>query len=786
MDNMQLWNRKFLDNLPVAVACHEVIFNKEKNLVEFVFVEANSRFENIAGLTRQELIGKSLHQVLSNLHIQSFDWPSLYHEVLQNRNQSVQFESFFAATGQYFNIVAYREDDENHLVTIFEEITFQKHRDFEKEKTLQEKHFTQAIINSSNSNICVLDEKGTIITVNKSWMEFAKTNEGELEKVKEGVNYLEVCESVRDEERKEALKFASELRSVINGKKDYYEVEYPCDAPDKKRWFIAAVTPFAEAVKAPRKVLITHTEITPIKEMENELRKSEAKYRQLVESLQEGIWVIDKDGYTTFTNQALSDMLGYTIKEIHGKKIFEFMDKEEAKKARLALMRRTQGISENEERVFNHKEGYRVTVQLSTSPIFDEEGNYNGALASMRDISERKKMEEELKESRKQLEEAYNKLKEELNKAAKLHERVLPAHIPQSENISIAAHFQPAEHLGGDYYNVTQVGDKLVFYLSDVAGHGLEGALVSVFIKETIDNYTKLTGEELLPSKILTYLAGHFASVNYSEEQIICAFMGILDLNTFNLDYSSAGFQNYPLIKWEDGRWDKLISTGLFINRFIPEQSYNFQQRSIYLQDGVTILISTDGLTEQSNGETWFYEHYEEVFYRYSHLPPEVISQAINKEFCLFNNRSLVGDDDITFLVLKLGEKERGEFHWEIATELEELQPFYDEVVAFLKAHPEKDNFITCLHELICNAMEHGNGFDPDKKVGINIILEENYILAQVEDEGEGFDWWNNIERPLEIEDLTERGRGISLISMLSGELFYNNKGNRATLLLNI
>jgi PAS domain S-box-containing protein len=59
---------------------------------------------------------------------------------------------------------------------------------------------------------------------------------------------------------------------------------------------------------------------------EEKLRESEKKYRQLVETLQDGVWVIDKDGYTTFINPRMAEMLGYTREEMQGKHLFSFMD----------------------------------------------------------------------------------------------------------------------------------------------------------------------------------------------------------------------------------------------------------------------------------------------------------------------------------------------------------------------------------------------------------------------------------------------------------------------------
>jgi PAS domain S-box-containing protein len=138
-------------------------------------------------------------------------------------------------------------------------------------------------------------------------------------------------------------------------------------------------------------------DITERKRAEEALQKSEKKYRQLVENLREGIWVIDKDAYTTLVNPAMAEMLGYTVEEMEGKHLFELMDEAGVKIARQKLEQRKRGIQEQHDFEFLRKDGSRVYTSLETSPITDEEGNYIGALAGVMNITERVQAEERLK-----------------------------------------------------------------------------------------------------------------------------------------------------------------------------------------------------------------------------------------------------------------------------------------------------------------------------------------------------------------------------------------------------
>ncbi len=129
-----------------------------------------------------------------------------------------------------------------------------------------------------------------------------------------------------------------------------------------------------------------------------ELQESVKKYNLLIENLQEGIWVIDKDAYTTFVNPRMAEMLGYTIEEMIGKHLFSFMDEQGIEIAKRNIERRKQGIKEQHDFEFLRKNGTQIYVNLSTSPLI-ENGIYLGAIAGVIDITERRQMEEKIRKN---------------------------------------------------------------------------------------------------------------------------------------------------------------------------------------------------------------------------------------------------------------------------------------------------------------------------------------------------------------------------------------------------
>ncbi|MCY7381933.1 MAG: PAS domain S-box protein [Microcoleus sp. CAN_BIN18] len=145
--------------------------------------------------------------------------------------------------------------------------------------------------------------------------------------------------------------------------------------------------------------LLMTQNITARQLAEEALRESEEKYRCIVETAEEGIWMIDAEGKTTFVNQKMADMLGCTAEEMIGQPLFAFMDVEGIAIAEASLNRRSQGISEQHDFKFLRRDGSDLWAMVSTNPLPDKEGRYIGVLAMVADITNRKQTEAALQQS---------------------------------------------------------------------------------------------------------------------------------------------------------------------------------------------------------------------------------------------------------------------------------------------------------------------------------------------------------------------------------------------------
>ncbi|HYA41401.1 MAG TPA: PAS domain S-box protein, partial [Syntrophobacteraceae bacterium] len=144
-------------------------------------------------------------------------------------------------------------------------------------------------------------------------------------------------------------------------------------------------------------------DITGQKRMEEALRESELRLRTILQTANEGFWLIDNDSVTLDVNRKMCAVLGRNREEILGRKIFDFVDDENKVIFEQQTRLRQKGLTSVYEIALSRTDGSHVFCRFSVTPLFDGSGSKVGAFAMVTDITERKLAEKALKESQQQL-----------------------------------------------------------------------------------------------------------------------------------------------------------------------------------------------------------------------------------------------------------------------------------------------------------------------------------------------------------------------------------------------
>jgi PAS domain S-box-containing protein len=133
------------------------------------------------------------------------------------------------------------------------------------------------------------------------------------------------------------------------------------------------------------------------------LAHSKRRYREIFDLAQEGIWLLDAEANTVEVNDRMANMLGYTVDEMRGHPLFDFMDEQARREAEVLLDRRRKGIAEKYDFRYRTKAGADCWAMVSTAPMYDGQGSYAGSLRLVTDITERKRAEDLLRSREEQL-----------------------------------------------------------------------------------------------------------------------------------------------------------------------------------------------------------------------------------------------------------------------------------------------------------------------------------------------------------------------------------------------
>ncbi len=126
------------------------------------------------------------------------------------------------------------------------------------------------------------------------------------------------------------------------------------------------------------------------------IQESEEKYRNIIETANEGIWLTDVETRATYVNRQMAEMLGYTVEEMIGRPVFDFIFDDDLPAARHKYEQRLNGQSETGEFRLRRKDGSEIMTLYNTIPIRNQAGEIVEFLSMRSDITESKKAERRL------------------------------------------------------------------------------------------------------------------------------------------------------------------------------------------------------------------------------------------------------------------------------------------------------------------------------------------------------------------------------------------------------
>lgn len=294
------------------------------------------------------------------------------------------------------------------------------------------------MIDALADHVAILDERANIIAVNQSWQRFAEANQLGSPNYGVGTNYLELCEAATGPSTENARMVARGLRRLLVRRQGDFRCDYPCHSPSEKRWFQLWATCFQD--RTHLFLVLSHQNVTEIKQTQQELHRhreqlehqvaersaalektstrlqdaicerSEAERARdmlaaIVESSQDPIISKDLSGIITSWNASAERLFGYSAREAVGQPgtLIVPEDRRAEEENLLRRLSRGEGM-EHLETVRVARDGRRIEVALTISPVHDATGAIRGVSKIVHDITQSKQAEAALQQAQAELE----------------------------------------------------------------------------------------------------------------------------------------------------------------------------------------------------------------------------------------------------------------------------------------------------------------------------------------------------------------------------------------------
>lgn len=347
------------------------------------------------------------------------------------------------------------------------------------------------------------------------------------------------------------------------------------------------------------------------------LRESEARYRRIVETTEQGVWTIDANDRTTFVNAKMAHMLGYTPDEMQGMSLLNFVHEEDAPLAQNTIERSRLGLREHQDFRFRRKDGSDLWTIVATNPIYDKNSEYAGALAMVSDITDRKRLEQQLLQAQKM--EAVGRLAGGL---AHDFNNLLTAILGYSE-LSLPL-LQPGSPLRGNFEQIKKAATKASSLTAQLLAFGRRQVLqprvlnLNDVVTEMNKILCRLIGEDI---DLATCLGSGLERVKVDPSQIEQVILnlavnsrdampdgGRLTIETANVNLDESYAQSHPEVQPGPYVMLAVSDSGCGMDEDTKAQIFEPFFTTKEMGKGSGLGLSTVyGIVNQSGGHIWTY-----------------------------------------------------------------------------------------------------------------------------------------------------------------------------------
>jgi sigma-B regulation protein RsbU (phosphoserine phosphatase) len=184
---------------------------------------------------------------------------------------------------------------------------------------------------------------------------------------------------------------------------------------------------------------------------------------------------------------------------------------------------------------------------------------------------------------------------QELRRAEEIQRSLLPRQIPQIAGFEVAAAWQPARTVGGDYYDVIQLGaHRLGVCIADVVGKGVSAALLMANVQASVRAFAT---ESESPAKLCAKVNGLLCE-NIATGKFVTFLYGILDSQARTFQFCNAGHL-YPILV--SGGSARALEQGGAVLGVFPQWQY--EDAAFALSAGDRLFLFTDGITEATGAD---------------------------------------------------------------------------------------------------------------------------------------------------------------------------------------